>query len=171
MLSFMVIHTTTVSQTEYTGAKGQRFISKCIGNNTYSTSYNAWYVPINFHTTQAKLQWKRCADTPVEMSRPQAVVMGEKVYIGGGNTKHVEDNQYVFQYNPSRDEWSRLPPCQVIFFPMAQFMGHLITVGGAKLSSTGLLQGITSFLRRSLIGGFTVTQGRIQRLKKGGAYI
>ena len=117
------------------------------------------------HTTQAKLQWKRCADTPVEMSRPQAVVMGEKVYVGGGNTKHVEDNQYVFQYDPSRDEWSRLPPCQVIFFPMAQFMGHLITVGGAKLSSTGLLQGITSFLRRSLIGGFTVT-GKVFRFKE-----
>ena len=77
--------------------------------------------------------------------------------MGGGNTEHVEDNQYVFQYNPSRDEWSRLPPCQMIFFAMAQFVGHLITVGGAKLSSTGLLQGITSFLRRSLIGDFTVT--------------
>ena len=85
--------------------------------------------------------------------------------MGGGNTKHVEDNQYVFQYDPSRDEWSRLPPCQVIFFPMAQFMGHLITVGGAKLSSTGLLQGITSFLRRSLIGGFTVT-GKVFRFKE-----
>ena len=86
--------------------------------------------------------------------------MGEKVYIGGGNTKHVEDNRYVFQYNPSRDEWNCLPPCQVIFFAMAQFMGHLITVGGAKLSSSGLLHGITR--RRSLIGGFTVT-GKVFR--------
>ena len=75
---------------------------------------------------QAKLEWKKCADMPMEMDRPQVVVMGERVYIGGGRTKSVE----VFQYDPSRNEWSRLPPHQVAFFAMAQFMGHLITVGG-----------------------------------------
>ena len=66
---------------------------------------------------------------PVKMTRPQAVVMGEKVYMGGGDAENDEDHQ-VFQYDPSRDKWSRLPPLQVIFFAMAQFMGHLITVGG-----------------------------------------
>ena len=76
---------------------------------------------------QAKLQWKRCADMPVVMAGAQAVVMEEKIYIGGGSTR---GDQQVFQYNPSRDEWSHLPPHQVIFFAMAQFMGHLITVGG-----------------------------------------
>ena len=68
---------------------------------------------------------------PVGMNRPQAVVMGEKVYIGGGlpgDDKH--DTFRVFQYDTSGDEWSRLPPCQVVFFAMAQFTGNLITVGG-----------------------------------------
>ena len=67
---------------------------------------------------------------PVNMMRPQVVVMGEKVYIGGGTTKSGEDRKQVFQYDPSRNEWSRLPPCQVVFYAMAQFMGHLIRVGG-----------------------------------------
>ena len=67
---------------------------------------------------------------PVKMERPQAVVMGEKVYIGGGHTKHNEDAYQVVQYNSSRDEWSRLPPCQVTAFAMAQFNRNLITVGG-----------------------------------------
>ena len=67
---------------------------------------------------------------PVVMERPQAVVMGEKVYMGGGVTENVEDCHQVLQYDPSRDEWSRLPPHQVILFAMAQFMGHLIAVGG-----------------------------------------
>ena len=62
--------------------------------------------------------------------RPQVVVIGEKVYIGGGRTASGEDRKQVFQYDPSRDVWSRLPPHQVIFYGMAQFMGHLITVGG-----------------------------------------
>ena len=89
---------------------------------------------------------------PVPMYRPQAVVIGEKVYVGGGLT-HDDDEEeeegkdeddgddeeegdnshlakQVFQYDPSQDEWSHLPPHRVIWFAMVQFMGHLITVGG-----------------------------------------
>ena len=68
----------------------------------------------------------------MEMDRPQVVVMGEKVYEGGGYTESmsVEDCNQVFQYDQSRNEWSRLPPHQVILFGMVQFIGHLITVGG-----------------------------------------
>ena len=67
---------------------------------------------------------------PMEITRPQVVVMGEKVYVGGGATENVEDRNQVFQYDPSRNEWSRFPPHQVALFAVAQFMGHLITVGG-----------------------------------------
>ena len=66
----------------------------------------------------------------VKMERPQVASIGEKVYIGGGHTGDKDDTFQVFQYDPSRDEWSRLPPCQVIFFAMAHFAGNLITVGG-----------------------------------------
>ena len=55
--------------------------------------------------------------------------MGEKVYIGVGVTDN-EDVRQIFQYDLSGDEWSRLPPCPVDFFAMAQFKGNLITVGG-----------------------------------------
>ena len=60
----------------------------------------------------------------------QAVVMGEKVYVGGGNAWDDTEGYNVFQYNTSRQEWSRLPPHSVIAFTLAQFMGSLITVGG-----------------------------------------
>ena len=76
---------------------------------------------------QARLQWKRCADIPVEMENAQAVVLGEKIYVGGGETR---ENHVVFQYDLPRDGWSRLPPHPVRYFAMAQFRGHLITVGG-----------------------------------------
>ena len=66
------------------------------------------------------------------MNSAQAVVIGEKVYLGGGNTENVEYDHQVFQYDPSRDEWSRLPPHKAIFFSIAQFKGSLITVGGVK---------------------------------------
>ena len=77
---------------------------------------------------QASLQWKRCADAPVEMSRVQAVVMGEKVYVEA--TKQNEDCYSIYKYGTSEDEWNRLPPHHVCFFAMAQFTGNLITVGG-----------------------------------------
>ena len=67
---------------------------------------------------------------PVVMANAQAVVMEEKVYIGGGNTENDENDHQVFQYDPSRNEWSRLPPHHVTIFAMAQFMGCFITVGG-----------------------------------------
>ena len=76
---------------------------------------------------------------PVGMKSPvQAVMMGEKVYIGGGHTKHNEDADQVVRYDPSKDEWSRLPPCQVSAFAIAQFNRNLIIVGGVtQVGMTG----------------------------------
>ena len=67
---------------------------------------------------------------PVKMSRMQVVVMGEKIYMGGGHTEDDEDAYWVFQYNSSQDEWSYLPSHSAFFFAMGQFSGILITVGG-----------------------------------------
>ena len=67
---------------------------------------------------------------PVVMDNAQAVVMGEKVYMGGGDTENDKDCNQVFQYDPFSNEWSRLPSCPVAYFAMAQLIGHLITVGG-----------------------------------------
>ena len=72
---------------------------------------------------------------PVVMDKPQAIVIGSKVYVGGGATENAGDRKQVFQYDLSHDEWSRLPSHQVRLFPMAQFMGHLITVGGLMQAS------------------------------------
>ena len=73
------------------------------------------------------------------MARPQVVSIGEKVYIGGRLAGDDKDDIFqVFQYDPSRDEWSRLPPCQVVFFAMAHFAGNLITVGGGIVGGGGI---------------------------------
>ena len=86
--------------------------------------------PPSSFTPQVDLQWKTRADMPEGVAWAQAVVMGEKVYIGGGNTQNLDDMRQVFQYDSSQDKWSRLPPCDAIMFAIAQFMGSLITVGG-----------------------------------------
>ena len=83
------------------------------------------------------------------MCSAQVVVMGEKVYTGGGvTTGNVEDHNQVFQYNSSRNEWSRLPPHQVGLFAMAQFMGHLITVGGVILHNVSITDKVYHFIEQ-----------------------
>ena len=64
------------------------------------------------------------------MGNTQAVVVGEKVYVGGGQAEEDCEDHVVCQYDPPRDEWSHLPPHPVRHFAMAQFRGNLITVGG-----------------------------------------
>ncbi len=65
------------------------------------------------------------------MHQLQSVVVGGKVYIGGGYSDGGTSDEYlVFQYDPERDGWDALPPCHVKLFALAQFQGHLITVGG-----------------------------------------
>ena len=71
---------------------------------------------------RTRLQWRRGADAPEVFRESQAVVMGERVYVGG--------DYKVFQYDWRRDTWSTLPDCPVKWFGMAQFLGKLITVGG-----------------------------------------
>ena len=70
-------------------------------------------------TPQARLQWKRCADIPGQLGRfsAQAVVMGEKVYVGGGITEKLVDKFHIFKYNTTRDEWSHLPTTLCVTLP------------------------------------------------------
>ena len=85
---------------------------------------------------------------PVKMDSGGAVVIGEKVYIGGVDTENVADDYQVLQYDPSRDEWSRLPPHHVAVFAMAQFKGNLITVGGG-IRNGGFTGKVYRFIEQS----------------------
>ena len=69
------------------------------------------------------------------MSRVQAIVVGEKVYLGGGSITDIGNANKVFQYNRREDTWSTLPHCPVRLFGMAHFMGRIITVGGVNLQN------------------------------------
>ena len=86
---------------------------------------------------------------PVDMCGPQAVVMGEKVYMGGGFSTCSKECKQVLQYDPSKDEWSRLPPHQLIGFFMAQFKGNLITVGGCIQGGGGFTGKVYRFKEQS----------------------
>ena len=64
------------------------------------------------------------------MFQAQSVVIGNKVYVGGGNTGDGETDSLVFEYSPLEDKWSYLPPAPVTLFGLGQLLGELIIVGG-----------------------------------------
>ena len=107
--------------------------SSCIAGNGRDHNYIIVVSFINLSLqlhARVRLQWRRCADVPLEMSRAKAIVVGEKVYVGGGYTSERSDRYKFFQYNWRGDTWSTLPRCPVECFGMAYFMGRIITVGG-----------------------------------------
>ncbi len=82
---------------------------------------------------EARLQWRRCTDLPLEVGSLQSILVKGSIYVGGGVTKKIADYHVVFQYDLGRDGWYTLPPCPVRGFALGQFQGHLITVGGVTL--------------------------------------
>ena len=65
------------------------------------------------------------------MLYPQAVAIGEVVYIGGGETfNHGDDRYIIHKYHSAKDKWSTLPPAPVRLFGMGELNGKLVIVGG-----------------------------------------
>ena len=67
------------------------------------------------------------------MLNPQAVAIGEVVYVGGGVTltPNPDDDRYIiYKYNSAGDEWSTLPPVPVRLFGLGELNGKLVIVGG-----------------------------------------
>lgn len=71
-----------------------------------------------------------CCDLPVAMYNSHAIVVENKVYVGGGCTKDREKDDTIFVYNVTDNFWSPLPPCPVTFFGLALIYDQIATVGG-----------------------------------------
>ncbi len=67
------------------------------------------------------------------MIKPQCVLVGGRIYTGGGLTKDKGlDKWKVFEYFPEGDEWTLLPDHSHRLFALGQFRGQLIAVGGVS---------------------------------------
>lgn len=80
-----------------------------------------------------KLKWKQGEDMPLNMAHCQAVVIGDNVYIGGGDS-YIK-SQVVMVYKLSTKSWGILPPYENKWFGMAAVNDQLVLVGGKTLSS------------------------------------
>ena len=60
----------------------------------------------------------------------QSIVLGGKVYIGGGNTGDVATDSLVFEYDPNEDKWTVLPAAPMTVFGLGKMEGEIVIVGG-----------------------------------------
>ena len=79
------------------------------------------------------------------MSEAQTVVIGDRVYCGGGDADDDDAEYRVFCYSPSEDSWNTLPDCDVCYFGLGQVRGKLVTVGGVRKSDGAVTNEVYEF--------------------------
>ena len=88
-----------------------------------------------------KFEWKRAADLPYNVTEyPQAVVINEKVYVGGRIASSSTDDAMpvVLVYDSYVNEWSTLPPYECVYFAMAAVNNRLVVIGGRDVNGYNL---------------------------------
>ena len=80
------------------------------------------------------IDWQHCKEVPYGMTYyPEAVLVGEKVYIGAGNSTNFRTTRVVMVYDIRVDEWSLLPDYDCYWFGMTSVDDTLVLVGGVTL--------------------------------------
>ena len=78
----------------------------------------------------APLKWEHCADLPVGMCDAQAVVLGNKVYVGGGDTHTFATRCNIYSCDFTGDiSWKTLK-CPTRGSALTTYQERLVLVGG-----------------------------------------
>lgn len=85
----------------------------------------------------AQLKWTQGADLPTAMTASQYTVIGNDLYIGGGNIEREENREAckVFRYNACQNLWSILPATPSVLFGLGNVFHKPTIVGGCPLSN------------------------------------
>ena len=76
------------------------------------------------------VEWKACGEMPFGMHGAQAVVQGNKVYMGGGDTAEGPSAELLI-YDYTSDFWGRIDtPTQ--WYSVATYRSQLVLVGGVE---------------------------------------
>ena len=81
------------------------------------------------------LTWKNGQALPFGMIHyPSAVVIGGKVYVGGGSANFMKSN-IVMVYDIKNNDWDTLPPYTFFWFSLASVKSQLVLVGGVHCTA------------------------------------
>ena len=83
---------------------------------------------------RATLEWRQCTSLPVEMCDAQAVVLNNKVYVGGGFTGDNTTLSNIYTYDPTMDTWETLQS-PTRYSALTTYHNKLRLVGGVEAST------------------------------------
>ena len=83
---------------------------------------------------RATLEWSQCTSLPVGMRDAQAVVLNNKVYVGGGLTRDCTTDTNVYTYDPTMDTWETLQS-PTYYQALTTYHNKLLLVGGLEAST------------------------------------
>lgn len=92
--------------------------------------------PASLLQTQNTFTWKRDANMPVGMHSAHGLLLDDKLYLGGGDTRDPMTDRVVYEYdvNGVVRKWTPLPPAPVAYFAMAEVNKSLTLIGGLDVS-------------------------------------
>ena len=77
------------------------------------------------------IKWKEVASAPVDRVGHIAVLLNNKVYVGGGNEYRGKGSYLIRTYDVANDTWNHSPICvPFCYFALATFKNYLIIAGG-----------------------------------------
>ena len=83
----------------------------------------------------ATLEWSQCTNLPVGMCHhAQAVVLNNKVYVGGGDTSYGATSANIYNYDPTMDTWETLQS-PTYCSALTTYHNKLQLVGGREAST------------------------------------
>ena len=83
---------------------------------------------------RATLEWSQCTNLPVGMCDAQAVVLNNKVYVGGGDTPYSVTDTNIYTYDPTMDTWETLQS-PTRYSALTTYHNKLLLVGGWEAST------------------------------------
>ena len=83
---------------------------------------------------RATLEWRQCTNLPAGMRHAQAVVLNNKVYVGGGDTPYGARYANIYTNDPTMDTWETLQS-PTRYSALTTYHNKLLLVGGEEAST------------------------------------
>ena len=90
-------------------------------------------VPTMIHDLLGNISWKSGESLKTTLFQGQSVVVGDKMYYGGGVADDEVHKYIVYCYHPKLDIWTKVSGLPVKSFGLGVFKGELVVVGGITM--------------------------------------
>lgn len=92
-----------------------------------------------------QLEWRTCATLPAPLVGTNAVVLGDVVYVCGGESSDEYACRYVFKYHFLENRWDRLRPLPHSHGVPVVIADKLVIIGGKDVKSKKITNQVSTY--------------------------